>query len=394
MIQNDRAIFEETVVNALMDKQYIFYAHIIAATRLNIDNNFPAPAGVAFIGGCFNLFINMNMFKEYSLQERKGILVHEALHIVLNHVGRVKNKRKQVWNMAADIAINQFIKDLPKGALTCDQFSLEEKLSSENYYSHLRKKVDDKEITIFEKDGKLYAQVKDKNGTKIYEIDPHSADELSDDSATQEIINMVRDRIVEHAENKSRGNMPSDISEMINKMRSRKVNWKRYIKNELSNPKEEVEETIKRRNRRFMNRIEVKGFQKQFSASGIVIIDTSGSVPSDFLAKTIGELSSICMQMNCDLKIIQVDTEVKEVKAFNPKGSTFNVKGRGGTFLYPAVEYINKNKLQANFAVVITDGECEDNWPTPLKMKTFFLMPQNARLNLNTSTMKAKIFNI
>ena len=205
---------------------------------------------------------------------------------------------------------------------------------------------------------------------------------------------MVRDRLIEHAENKSRGNMPSDISEMINKMRSKKVNWKRYIKNELSNPKEEIEETIKRRNRRFMNRIEIKGFQKQFSASGIVIIDTSGSVPSDFLAKTIGELNSICNQMNCDLKIIQVDTEVKEVKTFNPKSSTFNVKGRGGTFLYPAVEYINKNKLQANFVVVITDGECEDNWPTPLKMKTFFLMPQNARLNLNTSMMKAKIFNI
>ena len=391
---NDRAIFEETVVNALMDKQYIFYAHIIAATHLNIDNKFPAPAGVAFINGGFTLFINMDMFKEYSLQERKGILVHEALHIILNHVGRIKNKRKQVWNMACDIAINQFIKDLPEHALRYDKFQLEEKLSSEIYYSQLRKKVDDKEITIFEKDGKLYAQVKDKNGTKTYEIDPHNADERSDDSATQEIINMVRDRLIEHAENKSRGNMPGDISEVINKMRSRKVNWKKYIKNELSNPKEEVEETIKRRNRRFMNRIEIKGFQKQFSASGIVVIDTSGSVPSDFLGKTIGEIASICNQMNCELKIIQVDTEVKEVKAFNPKGSTFNVKGRGGTFLYPAIEYINKNSMKANFLVVITDGECEDNWPVPPKMKTFFLMPQNARLNLNTSTMKAKIFNI
>jgi predicted metal-dependent peptidase len=393
-MQNDRTIFEETVVNALMDSQYIFYAHIIAATHLNIDNNFPAPAGVAFIKGGFTLFINMNMFKEYSLEERKAILVHEALHIVLNHVGRVKNKRKQVWNMAADIAINQFIKNLPDGALTPEKFQLEEKLSSENYYSQIRKKVDDKEVTIFEKDGKMYAQIKDKNGTRTFEIDPHAADDKSDDSATQEIINMVRDRLIEHAENKSRGNIPGDISEMINKMRSKKVNWKKHIRNELSNPKEEVEETIKRKNRRFMNRVDIKGFQKQFSASGIVIIDTSGSVPSDFLSKTIGELSSICNQMQCDLKIIQVDTEVKEVKSFNPKNNTFNVKGRGGTFLYPAVEYINKNKMHANFLVVITDGECEDNWPIQPKMKTFFLMPQNAKLNLNVSSMKAKIFNI
>ena len=102
-------------------------------------------------------------------------------------------------------------------------------------------------------------------------------------------------------------------------MRSKKVNWKRLIKNELSNPKEEVEETIKRRNRRFMNRIEVKGYQKQFSASGIVILDTSGSVPSEFIAKTVGELTTLCSQLSCDLKLIQVDAEVKEVKEFNPK---------------------------------------------------------------------------
>jgi predicted metal-dependent peptidase len=393
-MENDRSVFEETVVNALMDNQYIFYAHIIASTVLNIDNKFPAPAGVAFIKGQFHLFLNMEMFKKYTLQERKGILVHEALHIVLNHTGRVKNKRKMCWNMAADIAINQFIKDLPEGALLPSQFSVEEKLSAENYYAQLRKKMDDKDITIFEKDGKFYAQVKDKNGTKTYEIDPHSGDDKSDDSASQEMIEMIRDRIVEHAEKKSRGNIPSDIAEEIAKMRSKKVNWKRYIKNELSNPNEQVEETIKRRNRRFYDRIEVKGFQKQFSASGIVIMDTSGSVPSDFIANTVGELTTLSLQLGCDLKLIQVDTEVKEVKEFNPKSNTFKIKGRGGTFLYPAVEYINKNKLACNFIVVITDGECEDNWPIPPKIKTFFLLPQKANLNLNISNMKAKVFNI
>ena len=393
-MNNDRSIFEETVVNALMDSQYIFYAHIIASTNLTIDNKFPAPAGVAFIKGQFNLFINMDMFKEYNLQERKGILVHEALHIVLNHTGRVKNKRRMCWNMAADIAINQFIKDLPSVALDYKQFQLEEKLSAENYYSQLRKKTDDEEVTIYQKDGKWYADVKNKNGKKTYEIDPHSGDEMSDDSATQEMIDMIRDRIVEHAENKSRGHMPADIAEEIARMRSKKVNWKRLIKNELSNPKEEVEETIKRRNRRFMNRIEVKGYQKQFSASGIVILDTSGSVPSEFIAKTVGELTTLCSQLSCDLKLIQVDAEVKEVKEFNPKSNKLKVKGRGGTFLYPAIEYINKNKLKCNFIVVITDGECEDNWPSPPKVKTFFLLPEKAKLNINTSNMKAKVFNI
>lgn len=390
----DRGIFEETVINAIMDKQYIFYAHIIASCRLNIDNNFPAPAGVAFIKGQFNLFINMNMFKEYTLEERKGILVHEALHIILNHVGRVRNRRKECWNIAADIAINQFIKDLPKTALFPDKFGLEPKLSAENYYSQLRNKINDKEITIFEKDGKLYAKVKDKNGTKTYEIDPHSSDEKSDETATQEMIDLIREKIVDHAEQKSRGTIPSDIAEEISKMRSKKINWKKHIKNEISNPKEEIEETIKRRNRRFIDRVEIKGFQKQFSSNGTVIIDTSGSVDSNFIAHTLGELTNMCQQLNCDLKIIQVDADVKEVKDFDPKSVKFNIKGRGGTFLYPAVEYMAKNRIRGNFLVVITDGECENNWPVPPKAKTFFLLPKNAKLNLNVSNMKAKIFNL
>ena len=73
-MNNDRSVFEETVVNALMDNQYIFYAHIIASTVLNIDNKFPAPAGVAFIKGQFHLFLNMEMFKKCCIQTKTNFL--------------------------------------------------------------------------------------------------------------------------------------------------------------------------------------------------------------------------------------------------------------------------------------------------------------------------------
>ena len=157
--------------------------------------------------------------------------------------------------MATDIALNQFVKDLPKDALLPGQFQLEEKLSAENYYSILRKKVDDKDISfkVIYEDGsssenengnspnngkkvsKIIAKIKSKNGVQEIEIDPHDSSDLTDGEANEEVINLIREKLIQHAENKSRGLVPCDIAEEIEKLRSKKVDWKRYIRNQTSN---------------------------------------------------------------------------------------------------------------------------------------------------------------
>ena len=386
---NQREIFEETMVNSLIDPQYVFYAHVIASTKISFDEKFPAPAGVCFRKNQYNLIINPETFNKFTLKERKGVLVHEALHIVLRHLGRFKNKDRKIANMAADIAINQFIKDLPDNCLTHEMFNLEEKLSMENYYSLLRNKAEKIKITQNE-DGTFSVEVKGKK----YLIDPHAAEDLNDEGVPQEIIDAISEEIVKRSMEKSRGLIPDSVQEMINKLISREVNWKKFIKNEMSNSSIDVEETIKRRNRRFMDRVEIKGFKQTFSSEGIVILDTSGSVESSFISKTLGEINNLCKSTGSTVKLIQVDAEVQEVKDFKENSKNFSVKGRGGTHLYPAMEYIEKNKVRYDFIIVITDGECESSWPTRPKSKIFFLLPHKGKLNLDTSFMKSKTFNI
>lgn len=386
---NEREIFEETMVNSLIDSQYVFYAHVIASTKVSFDTKFPAPAGVCFRKNQFNLIINPDTFNKFTLKERKGVLVHEALHIVLRHLGRFKNKNRKIANMAADIAINQFIKDLPDNCLTHTMFNLEEKLSMENYYSLLRSKAEKIKITD-NGDGTYSVEVKGKS----YQIDPHNGEELSDSEVPQEIIDSIAEEITKRSIEKSRGLVPDAIQEMIDKLTSKEVNWKKFIKNEMSNTSIDVEETIKRRNRRFIDRIEVKGFKQTFSSEGIVILDTSGSMDSSFIAKTLGEINNLCKSTGSTIKLIQVDAEVHEVKQFKENSKNFTIKGRGGTHLYPAMEYIEKNKIRYDYIIVITDGECESSWPTYPKSKIFFLLPSKGSLNLNTSNMRSKTFNI
>jgi predicted metal-dependent peptidase len=386
---NQREIFEETMINSLVDNQYVFYAHIIASTKVNFDEKFPAPAGVSFQKNQFNLHINPTTFNKYSLQERKGILVHEAFHIILRHVGRFKNKNRKIANIAADIAINQFIKDLPPDCLSHTMFNLEEKLSFENYYSLLRSKAE--KIKFSDNgDGTYSFEYKGKK----YTIDPHAGEDLTDSEVPQEIVDAIGEEIVKRSLEKSRGLIPSDIAEMIEKMMSKKVNWKKYIKNEMSNTTIDVEETIKRRNRRFLNRIEIKGFKQTFSSEGLVILDTSGSVESSFISKTIGEINNLSKSTGSTITMIQVDAEVQEIKKFQESHKKIGIKGRGGTYLYPAIKAAKEKKIRYDWIVVITDGEIESSWPEIPKCKVFFLMPTKAKLNLDISNMKAKVFNI
>ena len=396
---NSREMYEESVVALLSDIQGIFYGHIIASCKVSLDDNFPAPAGVHFASNQFHLTLNPQTFGKFSLKERKAVLVHEALHIVLNHVGRKKNKRHQCWNIACDIALNQFVKDLPKEALLPEMFQLEPKLTAENYYSLLKQKMDDKEISFFtEKDEngqeKTYVTIKDKSGTHTYEVDTHPSDEKSEGDIPQEIIDAIRDSIVERAESRSRGNMPSDIGEEIERMRSREIDWKKYIRGSMSNVSIETEETIKRRNRRFMDRVEIKGFVKKPTSEGVVILDTSGSMDSKFISKTLGEINTLCSSTGSQIKLIQIDTEIKEVKEYDPN-KVIKVKGRGGTHLYPAIQYLFDKKIRTDFLIVITDGCIERTWAQSPKAPVFFILGKKDKLDLNISNIKrCKVFNI
>ena len=69
------------------------------------------------------IFYNPVFINEISEEELKGVLVHEALHCVYEHMlRRGKNRHPKVWNIACDYAINSFLvydlhMELPEGGL-------------------------------------------------------------------------------------------------------------------------------------------------------------------------------------------------------------------------------------------------------------------------------------
>src|SRR5687768_3129976 len=74
--------------------------------------------------GAIGLAVNEGFFGKLAPKEQEAVLVHECLHVVHLHLLRAADdfERRDLANIAMDLAINQYIRGLPAGALALNQF--------------------------------------------------------------------------------------------------------------------------------------------------------------------------------------------------------------------------------------------------------------------------------
>ena len=102
-----------------------------------------ATAGVGKHGIGMRLIINPDFFSGLSELHQQGLLKHELLHIAFGHIILAdKYPNKKLFNIAADIEINQYIDSnmLPPGGLKLDSFpglTLPPKAGTDKYYKLL-----------------------------------------------------------------------------------------------------------------------------------------------------------------------------------------------------------------------------------------------------------------
>ena len=91
------------------------------------------------------LYYNPDFVLSMNPNQLKAVLIHEALHILLHHIDRGKNYgyNPRMYNIAADMAINTHIKNLPEFACLPKQIGESDDKSSEYYYKRLKKKAAD-----------------------------------------------------------------------------------------------------------------------------------------------------------------------------------------------------------------------------------------------------------
>ena len=133
-----------------------FWGRVVLSLKRK-ENRGIKTAGVSLKGG-LTLSYNPDYYFSKSLAQRLAILEHEAMHVVNRHFAREKDIREgkslfkaitpeaqkalnrihdhcfhELMNYAADISINQFIKNIPAGCLSHKKYGFPAGLSMEEY---------------------------------------------------------------------------------------------------------------------------------------------------------------------------------------------------------------------------------------------------------------------
>ena len=334
-----------------------FYAHFLSGIIREVTDKVPT-AAVGFKSGKIALYVNENFFlKELkSENERVAVIKHETLHIIFKHLFRMKTKSydNQLFNIAADIVVNQLINPwkLPDSAVTLDTFpelKLPKDKSVEWYYENLKQNASkDKEYK--------------KRLEEIFEKGTHSDHRMwgENEKFSMEVTETEVDRMIIQARDrtpvKDYGTIPLAIKSLIKNIiekRNPQIDWKRALKIFSSTSRRtRVYHTMKRISKRYGTRpgIKIKRFQKL-----AVAIDTSGSVSIDTFNTFFSEIHSM-WKFGAEIEIIECDAEVQKKYSYKGRIPEF-VTGGGGTSFDPVFEHIRSNRFERyDGCIYLTDG--------------------------------------
>jgi len=364
-MKNNLEIALLNLISDPYDKDNCFYGHIIAQCEIHTDKEFTSVAGIGFWDDVFHLYVNPLKFKLYSLKEQKAILIHEAMHIIFNHISRQGEREPLAWNIAADAAINQYIDNLPNGCIYPETLQRPKEEFAEYYYK-----------SIIE-----YSNSSIRN---LATLDSHKLWEKSTQELTENISNNICQTLIEKATQKSKGNIPHSVNIILKILNTpSQIPWQKILKKIMVNSNKYFEPSYKKINRRFPNRIEIPGKQSQYMPTVVCIIDVSSSMTNKEISFGLIEIQKICKILNHKMIVIQVDTKVQDISTVDFKNHSFTRKGEGGTELYPAIQYIDNNKIKYDILTFITDGYFEfEIWEKIPKKPMFFLLTSDYEIQL------------
>lgn len=447
----DRTSFEDAYMNLMSGDKYVslsFYSFVIAKMKIDISTKVPT-AGAGFYNNCYNLVVNPFFFDTLTIDQRIGVLIHECQHVINQHIFRKGERDHQLFNIAADIAINQFIDNIPEGGMFPATFEFPEHQTAEAYYSLLKKEQEkqQKEKDEYEKEngepdecpdcggsgkqepsddgepqdgegqgaggeeesedaqdgqgsqpcetcngsgekpGSGWPGPKDGKpdltGNEEHTLDSHEAwDDINPED--EELAKDQMGRILEEAIEKSRGNTPANIEQLMEIWRKKPViSWKRVLKRYVASKKGKKIGTIKRRDRRMPGRHDLKGKKTFYEHPEVVVgIDVSGSMSDAEIFKGLVEISEVCKLTHSKLKIVQIDTNIQGLEEFDEKTKNFTRRGCGGTYMGEMPKYLVENKIPCDVLIMISDMYIEDvatdtNW-NKFKKPTLWLSTSDA----------------
>ena len=349
---------------------------------------------------------------EWGIDGTAAVIVHKLWHLIRDHFGRFSAPliNKDIGNIAGDLSINpgvrdmgfKFPKDGPKnkngkkqvGGLWPKDFKLDENLTAEQYYEALMKM--DVKYAFFDAEGEDGQKLPGGMTVIVEGCGSCSGRKRHDEPAegdregrSEGEIQRTKIIIAKAIQGCRRGSVPSDLSRWSDEaLAPPKIRWQdklaRVCRAAIAYRPGSGHSTYTKVARRqagvgFGPGCPVLPSYRATVPRVTFLVDTSGSMGADSLAKAMSEAQGIFTVCGATLDVVVCDAAVHGAKKVNSiKEACAMLKGGGGSDFNPAFEEISRRRPKSDIVVAATDGDISVPAHKPPGMEVIWLLVQKS----------------
>jgi len=335
--------------------------------------------------------------------ELQGTLAHEVLHCALAHHCRRGERDPELWNVAADFAINPILIGngfvLPAGALVDPAFN---NLSAEEIYARLLQRRDEQNGGTQPKQqtnsgGGTASGPQGTNGTAPSNPKPDTSPQPVPDQRGQTTgeaagpmsirpggFGEVWDATDEHGQTaspaekrrqehewgiaaeqalrsaKAWGHEPAGIERPLSESRQSQADWRAILRDFVAATTPADYRWSPPNRRHVASGLYLPSFERRGMGEIVIAVDTSGSIGKLELEQFAGEISAISEESQPEaIHVVYCDASVQSTKQFGPSEPVrLEPKGGGGTDFCPPFKWVAENDIAPVCFIYLTDLCC------------------------------------
>jgi len=390
-------------ISLMKHPETALYSGVIMMGKSEVVDDCPT----AYTNG-FDKRYGRKFIEKLSDPELRALVLHENLHVALNHCGRFRKEFKQnpqLMNVCADYVVNDIIVNLqdegfcvlPQGGLYEEKYhnwsvneilkDLKQNMSKPNDMSNASGNGDTVEESSEGSDSYGGLKPLDEHDFSEMANTPQDAKEL-----TTKIENALKEGSI------MAGRLGVKLPRAIDEMFEPKVDWRNVLRDFIqSSVRGSDEYTWRKFNKRLMaNDLYMPSSENESMGELVIAIDTSGSIGDKELNEFATELVSICDTVTPEaIRVVWWDYDVHGEQMFN-RDTYANIKsllkpqGGGGTRVSCVSEYITKEDIKAEAVLVFTDGYVEHDIEWQVSAPSLFMVTENK--NFNTPSGSQVVF--
>ena len=351
------------------------------------------------------IFYNPSFVDQLKSAELEGTLAHEVLHCALGHQCRRGERDPELWNQAADFAINPILLGngftLPAGALIDPAFN---HLSAEEIYARLLQRKTNGGASARQEPHQTNTGGGTARGPQQVQDsgipDPKAASPgLSQTGATPGGVpspdctrpggfgevwdatdeqghpaSPAEKRRQEHewsiaAEQalrsaKTCGHEPARVERPLSESRQSRQDWRAILRDFVAATTPSDYRWSPPNRRYIASGLYLPSVERHGLGEIVIAVDTSGSIGRIELEQFAGEISAISEEAQPEaIHVVYCDAAVQSAQQFGPSEQVrLEPKGGGGTDLGPAFEWVAENDIVPVYLIYLTDLCC-DSYP-------------------------------